>query len=319
MKPTRIVALLLCAAACVSCSKADRAGAAGVEETKTDIIICTDCGVEIDDQWMILHLLRVNGFRVVAIFSSHCGDYDYLPSPQAEASMRAIRELLDVSGNEEVPVFVGSSRPLETRHSIIQETANRIFELVRDYSSERRMTVVLSGPATDIGSALVKHPEIEDKIEIVATAFQSREKGMSFNVGNDIPAWQVILERDVPIVICPGPVAGAFFSISRESVGTVLNIETPVGAYLYDKYIGWIDANGPLAARVTGREDTWPIWDEILVSHLLGLTKTEKSLRPAMLQNGDLDYGDASTREPVEWIVEADSKKTWEHHRASLN
>jgi len=318
MKPTFIIVLFLSTATCVSGSDRPKVDAPDVENIRTDIIICTDCGVEIDDQWMIIHLLRADQFNVLAIFSSHCGNYDYLPPPQAEASMREIMELLDVSDNKKVPVFVGSSYPLETKKSVVQETADKILELVRDYSNKKRMTIVLSGPATDIASALIKYPEIEDKIEIVATAFQSKQQGMSFNVGNDITAWQVILERDVPIAVCPGPVAGTFFEISKESVDTVLNIETTVGAYLYYNYVEWIETNKRLVTTMTGRDDTWPIWDEILVSHLLGLTKTEKSPRPILLDNGYLDYSQASTLQPIEWIIEADSAKTWEHYRTSL-
>ena len=318
MKLTSIIAILLSAATWVSSGDRSTFDAVHFSGAKTDVIICTDCGVEIDDQWMILHLLRADRLNIVAIFSSHCGNYDYLPSPQAEASMREIVALLEVSGNKKVPVFVGSSHPLKTRQSVVHQTADQILELVRDHSSRKRMTIVLSGPATDIASALIKYPGIEDKIQIVATAFQSKQRGMSFNVGNDITAWQVILERDVPIAVCPGPLAGRFFRISAETAGTVLNTETAVGAYLYNNYIKWIEANRRLVLGVTGREETWPIWDEILVSHLLGLTKTEKSPRPTMLDNGDLDYSQASTLEPIEWIIEADSRKTWEHHRASL-
>jgi inosine-uridine nucleoside N-ribohydrolase len=315
MKLAFAIVLLLNAATSVSSLDSPTFDVTDPENTKTDVIIFTDCGVEIDDQWMILHLVREQRFNVLAIFSSHCGSYDYLPFPQAESSMREIVELLDVSDNSMVPVFVGSNYPLETRRSVNHETADQIFHLVMDRSSRKRLTIVLSGPATDIASALIKYPEIEDKIRVVATAFQSKQKGMSFNIGNDVAAWQVILNRNVPITVCPGPLAGRLFRISKETVGTVLNTETAVGAYLYSNYLDWIETNTHLVARMTGTEDTWPIWDEVLVTHLLGFTRTEKRPRPKMLANGDLDYTQASTLKPIEWIIDVDTKKTWEHFR----
>jgi purine nucleosidase len=318
MRLGAVLVFVLCVLACNSSSNRSEDYAQNFEDNKTDIVICTDCGVEIDDQWMILHFTQSDRFNVLAIFSSHCGNYDYLASPQAESSMKEIVKLLGISNNKNVPVFIGSDYPLQNRHSVVQHTADNLFKLVKDYSSRNRISIIVSGPATDIASALVKYPEIENKIEIVATAFQSKQRGMSFNVGNDIVAWQVILERDVPVTVCPGPVAQRFFTISRESVDAVLDTETALGTYLYDNYIKWIEANECLVTSVTGNKDTWPIWDEILVSHLLGLTKTEKCQRPIMLDNGDLDFSHKTFLEPIEWVIEADDEKTWENHRASL-
>jgi len=318
MNLTVIIIGVLFALACTDRSNCSEDHAENHEDTKTDMIICSDCGVEIDDQWMILHFIQSERFNVLAIFSSHCGNYDYLAFPQAESSMKGIVKLLQYSDNRKVPVFIGSSFPLQNRHTVIQHTADNIFQLVKDYSSANRISIVVSGPATDIASALVKYPEIENKIEIVATAFQSKQRAMSFNVGNDIVAWQIILERNVPLIVCPGPVAQRFFTVSRDSVGTVLDTDTKLGSYLYDNYIKWIDANECLVTIVTGNKDTWPIWDEILVSQLLGLTKTEECQRPILLDNGDLYYSKETVLTPIEWIHDAEGEKTWENLRISL-
>ena len=101
-------------------------------------------------------------------------------------------------------------------------------------------------------------------------------------------------------------------------MAAVLNTKTAVGAYLYNNYTDWIETNKLLVTRMTGSEDTWPIWDEVLVSHLLGFTRTENSPRPTMLANGDLDYSRVSALVPIEWIIDADAIKTWEHFRISL-
>ena len=318
VKRALVIVLVLNAAAAVGSLDGATHDAANLENAKTDVIICTDCGVEIDDQWMILHLIQADRFNVSAIFSSHCGRYEYLPSPQAESSMRKIVDLLDVSGNRGVPVFVGSSCPLETTRSVVHKTADELFRLVMDYSSKNRMTIVLSGPATDIASALNKYPEIEDKIRIVASAFQSRQRGMSFNVGNDVAAWEVLLDRNVPITVCPGPLAGRLFRISKKSIGTLLNPGTAVGRHLYKEFLGWIESDADLAARLTGTEDSWPIWDEVLVSHLLGYSQTEYTRRPTMLGNGDLDYSRETTLEPVEWIIDADTGTTWQDFKTCV-
>ena len=69
--------------------------------------------------------------------------------------------------------------------------------------------MLIIGAATDVASALLVDPGIADRIRIVAMAFPSAEGGDEYNVANDVVAWQVLLNSEVPIVIGSGDVCRA--------------------------------------------------------------------------------------------------------------
>jgi hypothetical protein len=58
MRLGAVLVFVLCVLGCNSSSNRSEDYAQNFEDNKTDIIICTDCGVEIDDQWMILHFTQ---------------------------------------------------------------------------------------------------------------------------------------------------------------------------------------------------------------------------------------------------------------------
>ncbi len=304
--------MVILAVVALGCTRGDGRLDVDSRQAKTDVIIVTDCGAEVDDQWMLLHFARSDEFNILAVLSSHCGGCESLERPQAESSFREIQTLFEYADVEGVRVISGSNSPLSSTDAIVPRTADLLFALVEPYSRDNRVTIVVSGAATDVASALVKYPEMEGKIEIVATAFYSTEIGMSFNVYSDLVAWQIILGRNVLVTVAPNPVSQRAFAMSRTAIDTVLDADGKIDRYLRASYNSWLDSHEAVAVSVTGDKDSWPIWDEILVAHMLGLTKTELWQRPILLADGTLDYNQASDLVPIEWIVEADHERTWE-------
>jgi inosine-uridine nucleoside N-ribohydrolase len=311
MRYSIVILVMLLSIACTSKNKVNLEKKNYPESNNIDVIICTDCGVEIDDQWMISHFIQSDRFNVLAIISSHCNQYEYLKPPQAESSMKEIERILEISGKKNIKTVIGNNKPLEKVINIFPPTADIIYGLAKDYSENKRLNIVVSGPATDISVTLVKYPDIAGKIQIVATAFQSKKKWPSFNVNNDILAWKIILESKVPVTVCPGPVAMKYMRITKDTLPSIINRVSAIGRYLTDIYTEWIESNELMASNITGEKGMWPIWDEILVSHLLGYTKTEETTRPKMLDGGDFDYALSNNQVKIEWIYESDSEKTW--------
>jgi len=65
--------------------------------------------------------------------------------------------------------------------------------------------------------------------------------------------------------------------------------------------------------KITNDELSWPIWDEILASYLLGHCQIETKKRPILLENGYFNYYTDVELMPIRWITFSDSSKTWEN------
>src|SRR5215472_11365189 len=189
--PWRVVLVLFFCLAWSSTAKA-----------KIPVIISTDVGNEIDDQWAIAYMLTTPEFDVQGIVSAQAPT---LSPPSAHTTYLV---LLDEVENRlkmvtRPPLFEGSSQPLEDeRTPPLNAGVDFIVHSSKGFSKDNRLTVFTIGAATDVASALLKDPTIVDRIQVVAMGFSSWAKGGDeFNVLNDIKAWQVILESNVPVVI----------------------------------------------------------------------------------------------------------------------
>ena len=312
MKDVHAVVILLLLTL-TACTKVDNGG---TEDHKRSVLVFADVGAEIDDQWMLVHLLGMEQIEIKAVFSSHHGG---LTGPdEAEQSKEIIDDIRSMTGNDHVPSFSGSNRRLRNRDDVNHTTADILHDLLQGYSEENKATLVMSGPATDVAGALITYPSIADKIEICATAFYSRELGTSYNVHNDPIAWQILLEHDIPITVSPNDVSKNSFLLTREEMLAITDVDTEISRYLSEGYIEWITENEEIVTRITGDKDTWPIWDQILSAYVLGYCRTEETARPVLLDNGYLNYWATEEHSTMQWIIECDSSLVWEEFRTIL-
>jgi purine nucleosidase len=151
------------------------------------IIIDTDLGTNIDDAVAVLYALRLPDVEIVGITTNYA-----LSTIRAEVTKRIISlHKRFRPGYLQVPVIAGSSRPLGTHHPYIitsfegspiladefrkanwlekmnsieqYEAADFIAESVT--SLPHQITVCSIGIPTNIALALIRHPEIADKIK----------------------------------------------------------------------------------------------------------------------------------------------------------
>lgn len=287
----------------------NRENASSEIDSRRDIIIFTDCGAEIDDQWMLVHLMGMKEININAVFSSHYGGET--PIDEAENSFKIIDEIIKITGNDHIPVYIGSSQRLKSKGDINHNTADIINEILRKYTTDNKAVVVISGPATDIASAINKYPSIAEKIEICATAFYSRTIGDSYNVHNDLIAWQKLLEKNIQITVSPNQVSKNSFLISVEDMQGITDSQTKIAMYLAEHYEKWISENEKIVTGITGKKDEWPIWDQILSAYLSGYCQIEETPRPVLLDNGYFNYTGSNEESSLRWIVECDSHSTW--------
>src|SRR5579862_895900 len=98
------------------------------------VLLTTDCGADIDDQWAIAHLVRSPGFDVRAIVTTHTGSHPILAAPAAETSARNAREVLEHVPHRKNPdVIPGSSVPLKSRSPLPNAGVARIISESRGF------------------------------------------------------------------------------------------------------------------------------------------------------------------------------------------
>src|SRR5205807_5297772 len=112
-----------------------------------------------------------------------------MAAPAAETAAGHAREVLqELRFDPMPPVVAGASQPLVDASTPVEGDGTRlILREAHGFSPERRLAVLVIGPATDVASALLLDPTLADRIEVVAMAFDRwPEGGDPFNVHNDV-------------------------------------------------------------------------------------------------------------------------------------
>lgn len=244
------------------------------------VVLLTDLGMDIDDQWALAHLVSSPRVRLLGVVTSHAAN---LPAPAAEVTARATRDALRRLGVRRfVPVLPGASAKLAGRDR--PRHAPGVEFLLALSRRHERLAVLVIGPATDLASALLIDPALAGRIEVIAMAFKRWPGvGSSWNVRQDVAAWQVVLASPVPLTIGSDQVCVRDLSITGAQARAAVGAAGTGGRYLAELTRTHIAHEGPREARrLSGRPDAWVIWDEIAVAHLLGFTRVLECTRPPL-------------------------------------
>ncbi len=275
-----------------------------------DVLLSTDVGAEMDDQWAIAHLTLHPRVNLLGIVTTHT------PYQTAQRSAEVAHEVLrHLPVAEKPPVIPGSSALLENKEQPRRnEGIDFIIETARRYSSHQPLTLLTIGAATDAACALLLEPSLAERIRVVSMAFHSVEGGgHEFNVRNDPKAWQVILDAPVPLTIGPAETCLRDLLMTLDKARSLFEGCGEAGEYLAGLLQWWLNTQPKLAKDVTGRGDAWVIWDEIVTAHLLGWTETERLPRPYLLDNLDFEFAPrvGHPYPTVKWIKSVNSEKLW--------
>ena len=277
---------------------------------KTPVLLSTDVGNEIDDQWAITYLLTNPDFDVQGITSALAPS---LPDPSAHATYQVLVDVVErrLGMSVHPALLEGSSTPLkDTKTPEPSEALDFIVQTSNPYSKDNRLTILTIGAATDVASAILKDPTIVDRIRVVAMGFTdlSKDGGKEFNVQNDPHAWQVILQSNVPVVIGAGSVCRANLALTFQQAATMLSGHGAVGSWLWDEYKDWYFRHvKPL--RVNDFSKPWIIWDIITLSYLADMTEQKDIPRPVL--GDDFSFEPGKSGDTITWITKVDSARLW--------
>ena len=277
-------------------------------DPRIPVVLSTDVGNEIDDQWGVVYLLLQRRFDVLGIMSTHA------PTISAPAGYTSYRILVDVVENRlgmrvHPPLIEGGSLPMENARTPRSSPAvNFLIETSRRFSKDNRLTVLMIGAGTDIASAILTDPKIVERVRIIQMGFNDEQGGNEFNVANDVYAVQAILDSKVPLVIGPGKVCRASLSLSFEQAREMLARRGAIGAWLWEEYQAWYFRYvKPL--RVNDFSKPWVIWDNIALAYVLGMTTQHTLPRPRL--RDDMTFERIKTDQNVTWITDVDERKMW--------
>jgi purine nucleosidase len=284
----------------------------------TPVVLSTDVGNEIDDQWAIAYMLTDPAFDVRAILSAHAPS---LPAPSAHATYLVLRDEVENHLGLRVhpPLFEGSSLPLvDIKTPRPNPGVDFLIRESRSFTPENRLTVLTIGAATDVASALLVDPTLADRIHIVAMGFKDSGPtgGQEYNVQNDPHAWQVLLRSNAPITIGAGDVCQKYLALQFDEARDLIASHGPVGHWLWDEYQDWYYRQvKPL--RVDDFSRPWVIWDIITLAYLRGLTTQQNAPRPEL--RDDLTLAPGPPGKSIEWITSVNADQLWTRFTRQLD
>ncbi|WP_299402072.1 nucleoside hydrolase [uncultured Roseobacter sp.] len=188
-----------------------------------------------------------------------------------ELSYREICTIYDKLGMpSDEKVFKGAPRYMQTPDDIVEsEAVETIIRLAK--SGDAPLYIAAMGCVTNIASALLKAPEIRERIVVIWTsAYPSTAPHCnrpSLNLVQDVHASRTIFDSGVPHIYLPGYHVGAQLKISRPEMAQFVKGHGAIGDYLYHLY-----THNPLHdmfAISDAERRTWVIWDIINIAWLI--------------------------------------------------
>jgi purine nucleosidase len=277
--------------------------------TKMPVILSTDVGNEIDDQWAIVYMLVNPDYDVLGIVSAHAPS---LPDPSAHFTYKVLRSVVEdhLMMVAHPPLFEGASFPLKDGQSPQRNPGvDFIIEKSKAFTPENRLTILMIGAATDVASAILIDPTIVERIGVVAMAFKSWPGGGDeFNVANDVKAWQLILRSSVPVVVGDGDVCRANLALTLSQARDLVSEHGPVGNWLWSEFEAWY-FRFVKPWRKDDFSKPWVIWDTIVLAYMEGMTTQQSFARPQL--RDDMSFEQVNTSQQITWITAVDSQRMW--------
>ena len=228
-------------------------------------------------------------------------------------TQRNARIMCELAGKTDIPVFAGCDKPM--RHELItaenvhgktgidgvdvyepamplqdQHAVDFIIETLMAAEDES-ITLVPTGPLTNIGQALSQQPGIRPKIrEIVMMGGAMREGGNTtpsaeFNILEDPHAAQLVMQCGRPLTVVPLDVTHQVL-VSRDRLEQIRQINSPVG----EAVVGMMEFFNRFDSEKYG-SDGAPLHDPCTIAYLL-----KPELFTGKMCNVEIETGSPLTR-----------------------
>jgi purine nucleosidase len=204
------------------------------------IIVNTDAKNEADDQFAIVHALLSPTLDVRGIIAAHFG------TRRTTESLRESREevdlLLRLLGREGQYVVVDGARHKLPDEATAVPSAGSALIIEESKKEEGTLYVAFLGPLTDMASAILEDPEIQDRDVVVVWIGGPPHGGViapsdiEFNLSNDIASANVVMNSRIPVWQIPSTVY-SMVSVTHEELEQKVAPLGELGAYLTQQVI----------------------------------------------------------------------------------
>lgn len=174
-----------------------------MSSTAHRIIINTDAKNEADDQYAIVHALLSPTLDTRGIIPAHFGDRRSKTSMEdSRAEVDLLLRLLRMEGS--VRVENGAAHELPDEQTPVPSPGSRLI-IEESLNDGDRLFIAFLGPLTDMASALLEDPSIQNRDVTVVWIGGPPYGGvlpahpMEFNLSNDIAGANVVFDSDVDI------------------------------------------------------------------------------------------------------------------------
>lgn len=233
---------------------------------KVKMVLDTDTYNEVDDQFALAYaFLSKEKIELQAVYAAPFkNDRSESPGDGMEKSYQEIQRLLKMLGKSpEGFAFRGSDRYLEdVTKPIRSEAALDLVKKAMESSPENPLYVVPVGCITNIASAILIEPKIIENIVVVWLGGNDINwpHQKEFNLMQDVPAAQVVLNSGVPLVIMPCRPVVSHFHTTLPELSYYLKGKNELADYLYN-----------CVAEYSGGKEAWSkvIWDVTAVAWLV--------------------------------------------------
>ena len=275
------------------------------ERQKIRVIIDTDCKNEADDQFALVHALLTPKFIIPGVIGAHFGTQKC-----SDSMIRSYNEILKVMNLMDLdgfaPVKKGAENAIpDINTPVISEGSELIVsEALKDDPTP--LFAIFWGPLTDMASAILSNPEIEDKIHVIWIGGAAWPVGgYEYNLGNDINAANVVMKSKVPVDIITMP-AFRHIYVSFAEMNYRVAPYGKIGRYLFDQlieFVGNIDPNGK-----TWFGESWCLGDSPTIGLLLNPHEYGYEVHPAPQYSKEMYYIHTENNRPIRIYSKMDSR-----------
>ena len=273
-----------------------------IKNKKVTAILDTDTYNEIDDQFALVQMLcseeRIDVKSInAAPFSMN--DRSDNPEKGMELSYDEIFRLLEkINYEKDNFVFKGSKKYVGfNKKAVNSPAADNIIESALQCSEEDPLYVIAIGAISNIASALLKEPEIINKLVVVWLGGNALywPQNSEFNLKQDVGGAQVLFDSGVSLVMVPCK------GVTSHLVSTVPEIE---------KYI---EPHGEIGKFLAMRfkdynkdHKGWSkeIWDMAAVGYVLNEDWTPTNIIPSPILLNDMKWSSDKNRHPIKIVYE---------------
>ena len=240
-------------------------------QTKKDIIIDADTANEIDDLFAITRALIDPSINVLGITSSQ---FHTSPNASNKSNIESHiinQKLIKLLNADNTELAIGSNRPIkDSLNPIKSEASDLIVKYASRFTENKKLTILILGPCTNVASAIIHDPSIVSKIEVYYVGFwhdkiNNNYDKNEFNTRNDRLALDLLLNTRNLSFNVMSATTSQHLVFDKTNVFNKLKANKGLGSYLIDRwenYDRWWTKKDP-------EKNKWIMWDLALIEAVI--------------------------------------------------